>query len=283
MLKYFISNHKRLTLGIILYIAVFIVSSYISPWQVRDITLNDFEITESNMVMDKVPINIIYFGIYELCELLLYAESAYKTSGLMFFITACAIFSYTYFIKKHIVIDEYIDSFPEKMALDFIYDNIFAYIVSLLIYYFYEPVSGKVNHWLSSDVFILRAVIIVALILFIIVPSLPQLLNMLAYIFSVMMITKFLNYIDKSLEWHIIFKTIIIVLTAVILFIIVNLFINMILERLQEMLLVFLAGTFPILGALAIWFVKFCIKAVIACTVIAFIVWAITFMIDRFA
>lgn len=282
-MKYFISNHKRLTLGIILYIAVFIVSSYISPWQVRDITLNDLEITESNMVMDKVPINIIYFGIYELCELLLYAESAYKTNGLMFFITACAIFSYTYFIKKHLIVDEYLDDFPEKVALDFIYDNIFAYVISLIIYYFYEPVAGQVNQWLKTDVFILRAIIIGAIILFIAIPSIPQLLHLLAYIFSVMLITKLLNYIDNSLEWNIILKTIIIALVAVILFIAINLFIGMILERLQEMLMEFLLATFPLLIALIIWLIKFCIKAVIALAVIAFIVWAITFMVNKFA
>ncbi|MDE5945684.1 MAG: hypothetical protein K2G63_00035 [Oscillospiraceae bacterium] len=282
-MKYFISNHKRLTLGIILYIAVFIVSSYISPWQIRDVTLSDLEITESNIVMNKIPINIIYFGIYELCELLIYANSAYETSGLMFFITACAIFSYTYFIRKYFIIDEYIDELPERLALDFIYDNIFAYIISLLIYYFYTPVAGKINHWLTSDVFILRAVIIVALILFIIIPSIPQLFNLLAYIFSVMMITMLLNYIDESLDWNIILKALIIVLTASILLIVVNIFINILLERLQEMLLNFLSATFPVLIALGIWLVKFCIKAVITLAVIAFIVWAITFMMNKFA
>ncbi len=281
-MKYFISNHKRLFIGIILYIAVFIVSGYISPWQIRDITFNDLEVTESNFIIEKAPVKIIYFGIYELCELLLYAETNLSSSGLMFFITACAIFSYTYFIKKFIIIDDCLDELPEKIALDFIYDNIFAYIISLIIYYAYKPVSGKINHFLDLDIFILKAVIIVALILFIVIPSIPQLLNILAYIFSVCIITKILNYMDESLTWNIVLKTIAIILTALILLIAVNIFINIILERLQEILLAFLVSVFPVMGLLAMGLIKFCIKAVIALTIIVFIMWAVYFIMEKF-
>ena len=59
-MKNFILSHKRLSVGIILYIAVFIVSGFISPWQIRDINLSDLDVDDSAGVMDKVPLKIIY-------------------------------------------------------------------------------------------------------------------------------------------------------------------------------------------------------------------------------
>ncbi|HAP79341.1 MAG TPA: hypothetical protein DCQ78_04095, partial [Ruminococcus sp.] len=103
-MKNFILNHKRLTIGIILYIAVFIVSSFISPWQIRDVNFSDLEIDHTIGVVDKVPLKIIYFGIYELVELLVYAGSEnFTANGLMFFITVCALFSYTYIIRSFVI------------------------------------------------------------------------------------------------------------------------------------------------------------------------------------
>ena len=143
-MKNFIINHKRLTIGIILYIAVFIVSSFISPWQIRDVNFSDLEIDHTIGVVDKVPLKIIYFGIYELVELLVYAGSeSFTANGLMFFITVCALFSYTYIIRSFVIKNEF-DSKAEEMALDFIYDNIFAYISSVLAYFLYSPIAKKV-------------------------------------------------------------------------------------------------------------------------------------------
>ena len=59
-MKNFILSHKRLSVGIILYIAVFIVSGFLSPWQIRDINLSDLDVDDSAGVMDKVPLKIIY-------------------------------------------------------------------------------------------------------------------------------------------------------------------------------------------------------------------------------
>lgn len=102
-MKDFISDHKRLTIGIVIYIAVFIVSNFLSPWQTGEITINDLESDSANIVTDKVPVNIIFFGIYELCELLFYAnslDSFESGNSIMFFVSACAIFTYMYFVKR---------------------------------------------------------------------------------------------------------------------------------------------------------------------------------------
>jgi len=272
-LKDFILNHKRLVIGIVLYIAVFIVSGYISPWQVRDITLDDFEVTESNIILEKAPVKIIYFGIYELCELLVYAD---EKSGFMFFITACAFFTYAYFIKKLFIREEYPDSIAEKITLDFIYDNIFAYIISLLVYYLYKPVSGKIGDFIQSDSFWLKSALILALIIFIILPAIPQVLQVFAYVYAILGIVDLLNHIDSSLDWNIILKSILMFVVASVIIVLLNIIINILLEGLQKWIGGILLGVFPVMGVIAVTAVKFCIKAILFISLLMLVVWLIT-------
>lgn len=277
-----ISGHKRLTIGIILYIAVFIVSKFLSPWQIGDITISDFDSDSSNIVMDKIPVNIIFFGIYELCELLFYATSSgMLESGhdIMFFISACALFTYMYFIKK-LFINEYSDDFlPEKIILDFIYDNIFAYISSLIVYYLYSPVSGLVIKVFKGDAFWLKALVSIMLILVLIIPAIPQFLQVLAYVFAISKITILLNYMDSSINWNIILKIIVIFAVAFILIALTNIIINIFLEKAENRIGEFLLVAFPALFGLAITILKFCLGAVIFILVL----FAIAFIITKFA
>ena len=271
-MKYFILNHKRLTIGIILYIAVFIVSNFLSPWQADNITINDFvDVDSTNIVTNKIPVNILFFGIYELSELLFYSDSLKDGNGFIFFISACAIFTYMYLIKRIFINEDSDDFLPEKLTLDFIYDNIFAYASSLIVYYLYDPVSKFIAHIITDGNFIVKATIIIAMILLILIPSLPQLLQILSYVLAISKITELLNYMDISLKWNIILKTIAIFAVATILIVLLNIIVNVILEKMEISVGNFLKETFPTLFALAVYILSIIIQLLIL-SVILFII-----------
>lgn len=275
-MKNFILSHKRLTVGIILYIAVFIVSGFISPWQIRDITLSDLEIEGTGVIMDKIPIKIIYFGIYELVELLVYADSeSFSANGLMFFISVCALFSYTYIIREYFLKNQF-DNKAEEITIDFIYDNIFAYVSALLAYYLYKPTAGKVVEIMDGDTWIFKALAVFLIILFIIVPSIPQVLQLLAYIFAVWGTSKILVYIDDNLKWNVFFRTIVIVLAAIVLLVVINIVINFLLKGMQEALVAFFAAAFPLMVNFIIGAIKLCVTLMLIFGAILGIFWLVT-------
>lgn len=278
-MKDFISDHKRLTIGIVIYIAVFIVSNFLSPWQTGELTMNDFDSDSSNMVTDRIPVTIIFFGIYELCELLFYADSLESGNSIMFFISACAIFTYMYFIKRIFINEDSDDFLPEKIALDFIYDNIFAYASSLIVYYLYNPVSTFISHIIVNKNFLLRAVTIIAIILLIIIPALPQFLQVLSYVMAISKITELLNYMDISLKWNIILKTIAIFAVAIILIILLNIIINILLEKAENLIGNFLKEALPTMfySLIAIFGI------IIGLVIFVIILILILFIISKFA
>lgn len=280
-MKDFISDHKRLTIGIAIYIAVFIVSNFLSPWQIGEITISDLESDSANMVTDKVPVNIIFFGIYELCELLFYVsytDSFDSGNSVMFFISACAIFTYMYFVKRIFINEDSDDFLPEKIALDFIYDNIFAYASSLIVYYLYKPVSTLVSHAFESEKIFFRAVTFIAIILLIIIPALPQFLQVLSYVMAISKITELLNYMDISLRCNIILKTIAVFAVAIILIVLLNIVINILLEKAEDLIGNFLKETFPAIFTLAICILKLFVGLII----LAVILIVISFIVVKF-
>lgn len=281
-MKNFIINHKRLTIGIILYIAVFIVSSFISPWQIRDVNFSDLEIDHTIGVVDKVPLKIIYFGIYELVELLVYAGSeSFTANGLMFFITVCALFSYTYIIRSFVIKNEF-DSKAEEMALDFIYDNIFAYISSVLAYFLYSPIAKKVYTIMNSDKSTLFKILTVLIILFfVIIPSLPQLLQLLAYVFSISWTVKLLVTINETLKWNIILKTILIVLVGAVLIVLINLIINGLLDKMQEKLVEFFGVLFPAIGEFLLSALRICVKVGVALLIFSGVSYGLMWLVEK--
>lgn len=281
-MKNFILNHKRLTIGIILYIAVFIVSSFISPWQIRDITFNDLEVDQTIGVVDKVPLKIIYFGIYELVELLVYAGSdGFSANGLMFFISVCALFSYTYIIRSLFIKNEF-DSKAEEMAIDFIYDNIFAYISSVLVYFLYNPIAKKVYEIMNGDKStLLKVLAVLIVVLFVVIPSIPQILQLLAYVFSISWTVKLLVTLNESLTWNIILKTIVIVLAGTVLIILINLIINGLLEKMQEKLVEFFGVLFPAMGLFLLSALRICVKVGIALLVFSGVSFGLIWLVEK--
>lgn len=282
-MKNFILSHKRLVIGIILYIAVFIVSGFLSPWQVRDINFSDLEVDTSVEVMDKVPLKIIYFGIYELVELLVYADSeSFSANGLMFFISVCALFSYTYVIRKSLIKNE-LDSKAEEISIDFIYDNIFAYIASLIAYYFYKPAAGKIAGIMDGDKKWLIVLTSFIIICFVIIPALPQLLQMFAYVFLVSMTAKLLVTMDNLIEWNAIIKNIVIFLVGAVLIVLINLIINLLLERMQNLIAEFLVKFFPAMGLMITGIVRICVKIIIACLILSGVIAVLFFVVEKLA
>ncbi|MGN1037670.1 MAG: hypothetical protein ACI4PX_07845 [Ruminococcus sp.] len=282
-MKNFILSHKRLSVGIILYIAVFIVSGFISPWQIRDINLSDLDIDDSAGVMDKVPLKIIYFGIYELIELLVYADSdVFSANGIMFFISVCALFSYTYVIRKSFIKNE-LDSKAEEIAIDFIYDNIFAYISSLIAYYFYKSVEVKIAEIMGGGKTWLICLTVFIIICFVIIPAFPQLLQLLAYVFLVSMTAKLLVTMDSLIEWNIIIKKIIIFLVGAVLIVLINLVINVLLERMQSAVAEFLVKFFPAMGLMIAGIVRICVKIIIAVIIISAVLAVVFLIVDKLA
>lgn len=282
-MKNFILSHKRLSVGIILYIAVFIVSGFLSPWQIRDINFSDLDVDSTAGVMDKVPLKIIYFGIYELVELLVYADSdGFSANGIMFFISVCALFSYTYVIRKSFIKNE-LDSKAEEIAIDFIYDNIFAYISSLIAYYFYKPVEVNIAEIMNGDKTWLICLTVFIIICFVIIPAFPQLLQLLAYVFLVSMTAKLLVTMDSLLDWNIIIKNIIIFIVGAVLIVLINLVINVLLERMQSTVAEFLVKFFPAMGLMIAGIVRICVKIIITGLIISAVLAVLFLVVDKLA
>lgn len=253
-------SNKRISIGIVLYIAVFLVSGIWSPWQMDGLTVDDFtesftklftelfteSFTESadNMVMDIVPVNILYFGIYELMQIMLYVKTAYAedmNDGVMFMLSIYASFTYMQYILREFIVGEDSEdiSIPAKLVIEFIYDNILTYISCLIVYYAY-PLFWKVLPKVlaameieenSRFLDILVWVIVIFLLIAVIIPGALQFLKLIVYMLSMSLIIKLLNYMDHEIEWHMILKTALIFATAFVLIMIVNIVVNLILDR----------------------------------------------------
>lgn len=249
----FVSNHKRLIIGIGLYIAVFIVSIFVSPWSLGELGINEVIDVSESVVTDKIPVNVIFFGIYELIELMDYSLSDALGEGgdILFFVAACAMFSFAKLINKFVIQDDF-DDFPESLVLDFLYDNIFAYVACLITYFAYPPVRGIVNNVFDGDTFWLKAVVVVALAIVVFVPSLLNISQVIVYALSVSAILELLSLIERSLNWYIIVEAVIAFTIAAVLLVVVNLIVNMLMDKMLDKLLEFLKDSFGLIFGLII-------------------------------
>ncbi len=249
----FVSNHKRLIIGVGLYIAVFIVSIFVSPWSIEELGVSDVIGNYESVITDKIPVNIMFFGIYELIELMNYSLSNALCEGgdILFFVAACAIFSFAKLINKFLIKDE-LDDLPESLVLDFLYDNILAYIACLITYFAYPPVRGFVNNIFDGDTFWLKAVVVVALIIVVFVPSLLNICQVIVYAFSTSAILELLSLIERSLDWPVIIETIMAFAIAAVLLVVVNLIVNMLMDKMLDKLLEFLGDSVGLISGLII-------------------------------
>lgn len=234
--KNFISDHKVFFIGFIAYIAVFIISSFIAPWQIRDIKWTDID--ESVMPSaSKIPINIkiMFYGIYELLELLLFADSeTFAGNGIVFFISACAVFTYVHFISNLFIKEENIENKIEKIAVSYIYDNIFSYIICLIMYYFFNPAYGGIMKIFSSHGNASKVLIIFLFIMIIILPSLPQIFKVIGYTFAMTGMVRIIDIMSDKLVGHKLLFIVLSFLVTVIMIVLLNLLIELVMKALYS-------------------------------------------------
>ena len=98
----FIKEHILLVIGGILYLAVFIISFKISPWDDFSIEELDSNIKFNNSNLQHLPIlKFLCFGISELGQGFKYANGLglNNSVGFSYFIAVCAVFTYINLIK----------------------------------------------------------------------------------------------------------------------------------------------------------------------------------------
>lgn len=240
-------SNKRISIGIVLYIAVFIISGIWSPWQADGLAIiEDFTEPADNMVMDIIPINILYFGIYELMQVMAYVNETYEANigyGIMFLLSIYASFTYMQCILRKFIIREDSEdiSIPAKLIIEFVYDNVLTYISCLLVYYIF-PAVWNFTADKFTDFDLLAVMGCAVILLFIIIPGALQLIQMGTYMISMSLITTLLNFMDSKIEWHIVIKTVLIFAVASVLILLVNIVVNLILDRMIGRMVEGIAG-----------------------------------------
>lgn len=243
----FISEHKKLTIGIVLYLAVFITGIFISPW---DNALLTEEMAQgygfTNEFMNKLPFELLFSGVAELIESLYYVQTLELSAGIymFFFFTVCAMFTYTSALK-HLILDgpDYFtldmsdmeDMNPvEKITIDYLYDNVGIFLSSVLVRNLYTFVSEKFTEQWDKGQVVINIILLFALVVLIVLPMLPNLIYMLLYIFGTQGIIWLSNTIDSNLNWLPFFKTALILVAAVLLVVVLNFLSSVVLEFFQK-------------------------------------------------
>lgn len=245
----FISEHKKFTIGIILYIALFFTSMYFSPWQLSNV--------EETAFLDNILFKIVFCGIYELLELMVYSMEGFSGGSVMFFFSACAIFSYIMIIKKialNIIDDGIAFDFDFDLDLDFdfdiediifnyICDNVLIYIACLISFYIYTPAAGWVNTEFTGGNFGVKALMVIFVIFIVIIPSLPHFISFIAYLLGTYGIINLIGYMDRTLSWNSIVKNIIFFIIAALMIIIINIVFDKLIDFLLGKIIEFLTET----------------------------------------
>lgn len=251
----FISEHKKLTIGIVLYLAVAVTGIFISPW---DNPIFAEEMSQgygfTNDFMNSLPFELLFSGVAELIESLFYVQSLELSSGmyLFFFFTVCAMFTYTSALK-HLILDgaDYFtldmsdmeDLNPvERIAVDYLYDNVGIFLSSVLVRNLYPFVSGKFAEQWSKNDGLINSLLIFLLVVLIVIPMLPNLIYLLLYMFGTQGIVLLSNVIDANLDWLPFFKAALMLVVAVLLVVILNILSSVVLEFFQKKTVLLIGG-----------------------------------------
>lgn len=243
----FIFFHRRLSLGIVLFIAVLIVSNFYSPWVAANGGLAAIYNDPSNSWTDIIMFKLFMFGIYDLLELFYYAmdNPDFSAGGFMFIIAVCSIFCFTKVIQGFLLETE-LDDFPENVALDLIYDNIFAYVASLILFHCYSPIANSVNQTMSGSGFFAKAFTVILVAALVVIPAIPYLLYIGVYTVSLFFGIQLLDYLEKVITWQIpFFKSAVIFLVSLILILVINLVVSLLLGGIIEAIKNFIVDELP--------------------------------------
>lgn len=260
--KKFIKEHKLLVIGLILYIIMYIFSQNFNPWQEKTemktfsgmkyalnqpdaIDLYMPHLNVENRILDKIPLNILYFGVSDAAEAVhsgisvLFALITYSSVAMGFFMDR--------YYKKHNNIKK-----PERWIIAHLYDNVLFYLVSIAIR-FLQPVNDIIIDnidnffpWLSSTfngnaglkllgVVVLILTLAVSLLL-VLIPMLPSVLYFFGYIAALRGIHKIIEFADgKIFAGAVLPREICIFIIAVALIMVMNVIIEQIYEFIQDL------------------------------------------------
>lgn len=247
MVLEFISEHKKLVIGIVLYIAVCVAGIFISPW---DNALLEEDAAQgygfTNELLNALPFELLFSGVAELIESLYYVQSLGLSAGIyiFFFFSICAMFTYTSALK-HLILDgaDYFtldmsdmeDLNPaEKITIDYLYDNVGIFLSSILVRNLYPLLAGKFTEQWDKNQVVINIILLFALIVLIVLPMLPNLIYMLLYVFGIYGIIWLSNTIDAGLNWIPFFKTALMLIAAVVLLVALNFLSSIVLEFFQK-------------------------------------------------
>lgn len=236
-----------------------------------EIGISDITSVGENSMIERVPANALYFGIFELCELLVYADtpSVFHGNFLMFSFAACAVFSIMKLVQDFILgfdpdnIDDSLDLDTDGITIDFapadfslkeslrptrvitnfLYDNVFAYASCLIMYHAYAPVAEKFNEVFASGSLWNKILAVFIIALLIILPSIPQVIQFLLYVLSTSLLEKLLNHMEVSLPFSGVLSTVVIFAVAVIFLLAVN----FIITKVGDFTMLFFKAAFPAL------------------------------------
>ena len=226
----FCSEHKLIVIGGLLYIAVYVASNMYSPWIAEEL----------NASAEELPPDFLFFGIYELLTMILYAINKISDSLLsqvMFIVTVSAMFTYVHFIIEKIFdIGFYDEEGLSKKVGGYFLDNILAYIMCLLSYKFFVPAWTNIHKFYSGSGTMYRIIIIALFIVLIILPAILQIGHMATYISLVSLIMKASEMINTHFASHPVLCAVLVFLATVLAIIVMNAILNVILDKFYELL-----------------------------------------------
>lgn len=278
-MRNFISKYKLVCTGIVLYIAVFIVSSFISPWQADSISFADID--DSLAFADgKIDFNIkfIFYGVYELIEMLVYATYGDFTGNTnIFFLSICALFTFLSCISFLLIRPDKqlndMDSHEkiEKAVAGYLYDNIFAYIACLAAYYLFNPAYEKIMSIYHSKN---GSLVMVLFVIFIAIPGAIQFLKVLAYVGVSYEIVKIIYNIQNHFEDKKVIATVLSFIVALALIVLLNLIMDRIMEKVYKLTIQSSIAGGIILGQILITVIKV-VLILSAITAVMFAIFAV--------
>lgn len=223
----FCSEHKLIVIGGLLYIAVYVASNMYSPWVAEEL----------NASAEELPPDFLFFGIYELLTMILYAINKISDSLLsqvMFIVTVSAMFTYVHFIIEKIFdIGFYDEEGLSKKVGGYFLDNILAYIMCLLSYKFFVPAWTNIHKFYSGSGTMYRIIIIALFIVLIILPAILQIGHMATYVSLIMKASEMINAHFAS---HPVLCAVLVFLATVLAIIVMNAILNVILDKFYELL-----------------------------------------------
>lgn len=266
----FISEHKKLCIGIALYIAVFVAGIFFTPWGGAVVSAEEMGegLVFTNAFMNALPFEFLYYGIAELIQAFGYIQTLEMGNLMMlfFYFTVCAVFTYTSALK-HLILDgkdffsfDISDmddmNFFEKVSVDYLYDNVGMFLTGVLVRLLYPiAAEGFVGLWNGGNFFV-NALLVLAVAVLILIPMLPNLVYMFLYALGLQKIIQLANTMESGMNMPAFFKTALIFLAAAALILLLNFLGSLLLDFFQKRSIVMIGSIGEATASAALGFLK---------------------------